>query len=164
MKNINLRRISVGMVSVAVLSAPGSLVAAELNLEKVELQSAENSQTKVVLQLDNAALSNAISSFDLSDPLAIVVDISDAALGSAFDASGITNENITSVKTESLRDGDNETLRITFFLSKAASHSLKLNGKNVEITIENPTTDPLAAALLGGNEGTSDTAKPFAIL
>ncbi|MEC7986560.1 MAG: type IV pilus secretin PilQ, partial [Myxococcota bacterium] len=144
MKNINLRRISVGMVSVAVLSAPGSLFAAELNLEKVELLAVQDSQTKVVLLLNQAALSNAISSFDIKEPRQVVVDIPNASLSSTFDASTLSNEIVTSVKTEIIKEGDVETLRVTLFLSSDASHSLKSNGSTVEISIEKPIVDPMA--------------------
>jgi|GEM_PF-6175116 len=107
----------------------------KLTLETVELQSTQKNKDKVVLRLDRTVLSNAIGSFEITD--GIVVDIRDAALDNAFDTSGFGNENITSVEVDTIGEGENETLRIIFFLSGPRSHSLRIYEKTIVIMIEN---------------------------
>lgn len=123
---------------------------APLTLQDIDLVETSSVAT-VVLKLSATAEGSAVSTFTLSDPPQVVVDIANA--DAAPDVASLVDkgELITKVTVESFEDNGATVTRVRLFLASAVVPMVSTVGSEVRVSMDTgkATDDPLASALGG---------------
>ena len=128
-----------------------------LTLEDIDLTETSG-VASVVLKLSSTAEGSAVSTFTLSDPAQVVVDIANA--DAMPDVAALVDKGalITNVTVESFQDNGATVTRVRFFLSETVVPMVTTVGSEVRVSLDTGkrTADPLASAL--GGDATPERA------
>jgi type IV pilus assembly protein PilQ len=135
--------------------------AAELAVQEVSVTA--GATTQVVLALSGIPTGAAVSSFTMSEPDRIVVDIADARVDPKL-AEGVTGGLVDRLEVETFDDGQGIITRVRIFLSGPATHAARVQGAQVVVSLTpgQAASDPMASALQGATSGTTAEASTFA--
>ncbi|RME26415.1 MAG: type IV pilus secretin family protein [Deltaproteobacteria bacterium] len=152
------------------LAAGLALAAGPARAQQVQVQAMQvvpGDTTQVVLTLDRVAAGSAVSSFTMSDPDRVIVDIADASLADAVTTIEGAGDLVDRVEAESFDDGQGLITRVRIYLKQGAEHRVVTEGGvvRIELTPGSGNVDPMADALAGGalpqadsGAGSSDVA------
>lgn len=145
------------------LGASTALAADPVSVSGVELKE-EGGATTVLLSLSGPAEGSAVSTFTLSEPLQVVVDIADATAAAGIaDLVDLTSL-VSKVEVEQITDQGASLTRVRLYLTGAANHKVVSQDGTVRLeltSLDAPVADPMAAALgAAGAEGTSTARTP----
>lgn len=132
--------------------------AQEARVESVAVSEADRT---VILTLDRAAGGTAVSSFTMTDPHRVIVDIADAQLASGVGTVSGSGSLVERIESESFDDGKGLITRVRIYLSQAAEPRVVTDGGSIKIVLD-PTgqaEDPIARVLTGGGETTADSGR-----
>ena len=111
-------------------------------------------QKSVVVEMTSSIEGAAVSSFTMSQPLRIVVDIVDAEVKEDWETESIiSGAGISSIEVKQFDDEQGKIARVQIFLEEEFEHVLRSEGNKITLSLSAPieSVDPLAAAL-GGKE------------
>ncbi len=147
------------------LASPEALAADPGSLDDIEVQEAGGA-TAVVLTLSQTAEGSAVSTFTLSEPPQVVIDLAETV--SSEDVAKLVDKTdlITNVTVENIEDPGGSITRVRLFLSKVATAQVSAVGNQVRIALDTgeKAADPLASALGGTGDavnadGTSNVSR-----
>jgi type IV pilus assembly protein PilQ len=143
-------------LTATVVSVP--VIAGDLNVEGLQVVAGD--QPEVLIQLDDTAEGSAVSTFTLSGPDRLVIDIPDTRTNLAVSELDSDDALVDRVEITEFDDGNGYITRITLFLSRPASTvqpQVTTDGRQVRVRLETSAAimgDPLAEAMgpeTGGN-------------
>ncbi len=147
-----------GLVLAAMgLAAP--VLAGNILLEDIQVTHGET--TEVLLRMNESANGSAVSTFTMTNPDRLVVDVADTEVepdvASLVQLGGL----LTKVETDTFDDGQGISTRVKFYLSEPISHTVQAVGADVVLSIssESAGTDPVVAAL-GAAEVVVEDSEP----
>jgi type IV pilus assembly protein PilQ len=148
-----------GLAVLLFLGSAGEAAAAEVAVQKVSVVA--GATTQVVLALSGVPTGSAVSSFTMSEPDRIVVDIADARVDPAI-AQGVAGGLVDRLEVETFDDGQGIITRVRIFLAGAATHTARVQGNEVVVHLSpgQQASDPLAAALQPGATGGAIATPP----
>ncbi len=97
--------------------------------------SAANEQTVVNVHMTDGAEGAAVSTFTMSNPERIVIDIADATMEDDVADVATNGTLVERVGVESIQDAQGTIGRIEVFLSRAAEHTVAVEGGSVRLTL-----------------------------
>ena len=131
------------------LASPASLAAdPAFSLQEIEVTDT-GGVTTLVLTLSQTALGSAVSTFTLSEPAQVVVDLANAE--AVADVASLVDKTalVRDVVVEGFDDATGKVTRVRITLSKAVTPRVSTNGNQVRVTLDTgeQAADPLASAL-----------------
>ena len=128
-----------------------------LSLQEIEI--VEGATTQVVLVLDGTAQGAAVSSFTLSDPNQIVVDIADAEVDPAVTSLVDKTALIDRIEAETFDDGQGRIARLRIYVAADVTHRVVADGDRIRLTLVpgQAGQDALAAALGAGGDASDNS-------
>ncbi len=139
------------------LASPAALSADTGSLDDIEIVEAGGA-TAVVLTLSRTAEGSAVSSFTLSEPPQVVIDLAETV--SSDDVAKLVDRTdlVTDVKVENIEDAGGAITRVRLYLSKTATAQVSAVGNQVRVALDTGerAADPLASALGTEGSGGSD--------
>lgn len=142
----------------------GPVVAQDAQLQSVQVVAGDS--TQVVLTLDRAAGGTAVSSFTMSDPHRVIVDIADASLVQGLGSIAGSGDLVERVETESFDDGKGLITRVRIYLSRAADPRVVSEGSTIRVSLTPGAAaapDALASALGGGTPAADSGAANYTV-
>lgn len=140
---------AIGLVAgLSLMAFPGQ--AQDVEVQQVDVVAGDT--TEVVLTLDRAAAGTAVSSFTMSDPHRVIVDIADASLAEGLGSFAGSGDLVQRVEAESFDDGKGLITRVRVYLSAPVDHRVVTDGGTIRLsmTASQGAADPIADALSGG--------------
>lgn len=140
------------VLGLALLTNP--VDAQEARVESVTVSEADRT---VVLTLDRAAQGTAVSSFTMTDPHRVIVDIADAQLAAGVGTVAVSGSLVERIESESFDDGKGLITRVRIYLSQAAEPRVVTDGGTIRVVLDpsGQAEDPIARALTGGGAAAS---------
>ncbi len=145
------------------LLAGATVDAGDLTME--DLQVISGNEPEVVIQLDDNAEGSAVSSFTLSGPDRLVIDIPDTRMNMQVGQVAGDGSLIDRVEVTEFDDGNGYITRVTLFLNWPAGSvqpQITTDGRKVKVKLASAAggSDPMAQALSGTVGGESSGASP----
>ncbi len=145
------------------LAAGLALASGPAEAQQVQVQAVQvvpGDTTQVVLTLDKVAAGSAVSSFTMSDPDRLIIDIADASLADSVSTTDGAGDLVDRVEAESFDDGQGLITRVRVYLTGAADHKVVNEGGvvRVELTPATGASDPMGDALASGALPPADAA------
>lgn len=148
-----LRHLRAGVFALALTGlgvTPGVALAADLDLQQVQVE--EGDGTLVRLQLSGSSEGAAISTFSMTEPDRLVIDIADARASSEAVAGLVATGLVRSARVETFDDGQGTISRVLLTLTGPVDHVIKSDGNAVLVTLrarQGGSQDALTEALNG---------------
>ncbi len=118
----------------AIVSLVGSGTALAMDVTAVEVE-ADPGATTVMVKLTDGAKGAAVSTFTLSDPARVVVDIADAKLAEGLKVGEGDGEVVEKVTVESIKDDAGVICRVQVFVNKTVEHAVVVEPGAVRLTL-----------------------------
>lgn len=136
-----------------------SLLALPVDAQQAQVRglAVSEADSTVVLTLDRASQGTAVSSFTMTDPHRVIVDIADAELAAGVGAATGGGKLVDRVESESFDDGKGLITRVRIYLKQPADARVTTDGVTIRVALQ-PTgsaEDPIARALSGGGSTTA---------
>lgn len=112
--------------------------------------SAEGDHTVLLVQLSDEATGAAVSTFTMSNPDRVVIDIADATMEDDVEDVSAAGSLVDHVEVESIQDAQGTIGRISVFLTAAVEHTVAVEGNIVRLRLSGSATtteDEVADAL-----------------
>lgn len=154
------RRLAFAPVLAVALLAGGAVAAGTATLQQVQVTA--GASPEIVLHLDTAAAGSAVSTFTLSGPERLVIDVADARANPEIREVAGDGAIVDRAEVITFDDGQGLISRVTLYLNRPAdSLEARVNteGNQVKVALapRSAATDPVAAALgSAGGEVTTD--------
>jgi len=150
-------------LGVLALLAGLSLAAPPAMAQDNQLQSVQvvpGDTTQIVLTLDHDAGGSAVSTFTMSDPDRVIVDIADAKLADGVGTVSGGGDLVDRVESESFDDGKGIITRVRIYLKTAATPKLSTEGGTIRLSLtpSSGSQDAMGQALAASSRPSGSTS------